>query len=124
MGRFAGIPAGLPRSNLFANKKMRKPKHRQIFEYVHQSIVDGQYSAGQRLPTDGQLMRRFETSRPTVARAMRDLEQAGFVERRPGSGSYVRVRSEVKTSVSETQTGAFFRSQLGGLAACLVFGKP
>lgn len=68
-----------------------KPKHRQIYEFVHGAIVSGQYACGERLPTDGQLMRRFSTSRPTVARAMRDLEQAGLVQRRAGSGTYVRL---------------------------------
>ena len=29
-------------------------------------------------------MRKFGTSRPTVARAMHDLEAAGLLERRPG----------------------------------------
>jgi len=78
---------------------MRKPKHRQIFEHIHQAIVDGQYAAGEKLPTDAQLMRRFGTSRPTAARAMRDLEQAGLVERRAGSGSYVRVPGRAESNL-------------------------
>ncbi len=73
-----------------SDQKLTKPKHRQIFEYVHTAIHAGKYAAGHKLPSDGQLMRRFETSRPTVARAMRDLERAGFIERRAGSGSFVR----------------------------------
>ena len=74
-----------------ADETIRKPRHRRVFEHVHEAILSGEYRPGQRLPTDGQLMRRFDISRPTVARAMRDLEQLGLVERRPGSGSYVRL---------------------------------
>lgn len=74
-----------------SDKKMRKARHRRVFEHVQEAILAGEFQAGQKLPTDAQLMRRFDISRPTVARAMRDLEQLGLIERRPGSGSYVRM---------------------------------
>jgi DNA-binding LacI/PurR family transcriptional regulator len=77
----------------------KKTKHQQILEYVRQSILGGTYKAGDRLPTDGQLMRQFSTSRPTVARAMRDLEMEGYLERRAGSGSFVRVPAQTKPSL-------------------------
>ena len=41
------------------------------------------------MPSENALIRTFEVSRPTAARALRDLENAGLVERRRGSGSYV-----------------------------------
>jgi LacI family transcriptional regulator len=72
---------------------IEKWKHRQIYEHIHAAIVRGEFTPGDRLPTDNQLMRKFGTSRPTVARAMRDLEIAGLLERRPGAGSFVRVAS-------------------------------
>ena len=77
----------------------KKTKHQQILEYVRQAILGGTYHAGDRLPTDGQLMRQFSTSRPTVARAMRDLEMEGYLERRAGSGSFVRVPAQTKPSL-------------------------
>lgn len=77
----------------------KKTKHQQILEHVRQSIISGTYKAGDRLPTDGQLMRQFGTSRPTVARAMRDLEMEGYLERRAGSGSFVRVPAQNKPSL-------------------------
>ncbi len=77
----------------------KKTKHQQILGYVRQAILSGTYKAGDRLPTDGQLMRQFNTSRPTVARAMRDLEMEGYLERRAGSGSFVRVPAQTKPSL-------------------------
>ncbi len=77
----------------------KKTKHQKILEFVRQSIIGGTYKAGDRLPTDGQLMRQFSTSRPTVARAMRDLEMEGYLERRAGSGSFVRVPAQNKPSL-------------------------
>lgn len=78
---------------------MRKPKHRQIYEQIHAAIVTGEYTVGERIPSEAQLVRRFDTSRPTVARAMRDLERAGFLDRRVGSGSYVRFQTMVRNKL-------------------------
>ena len=44
-------------------------------------------------------MRQFKTSRPTAARAMRDLENEGYLERRAGSGSFVRVPAQTRSSL-------------------------
>ncbi|MBU4272539.1 MAG: GntR family transcriptional regulator [Planctomycetes bacterium] len=71
-----------------------KVKHRRIFEKIEAGIRSGRYVAGQRLPSEAQLVRQFNASRPTVARAMRDLETAGLVCRRAGSGSYVQALAE------------------------------
>lgn len=81
------------------SSKMRKPKHREIFDYLHSAIVEGRYVPGQRIPSETQLSRRFDVSRPTVARALRDLEHAGFLDRRVGSGSYVRALEEAQHGV-------------------------
>ncbi len=67
----------------------QQPQHRIIYREIYDAIIEGQYSQGDRLPTDGSLMRTHNVSRPTVARAMRDLEQQGIVTRRPGSGTFV-----------------------------------
>ena len=50
----------------------------------------GKYGSSGRLPSESQLGERFHVSRPTAARALRDLQEQGLVERLVGSGSYVR----------------------------------
>ena len=77
----------------------KKTKHQHILEYVRESILAGKFKAGERLPTDGQLVRQFSASRPTVARAMRDLEKQGYLERRTGSGSFVRLPAQARSSL-------------------------
>ncbi len=69
--------------------KNPKVKHREIYEYIHSGIVSGKLGIGDRIPTEAELATRFHTSRVTVARALRDLEQQGFLERRRGAGSFV-----------------------------------
>jgi DNA-binding LacI/PurR family transcriptional regulator len=42
------------------------------------------------LPSEAELVRQFGASRITVGRAVRDLQLAGLVERKAGSGTYVK----------------------------------
>jgi len=74
----------------------RKPKYRLVYEHIHEAIVTGTYKAGEQIPSETVLVRQFDTSRPTVSRALRDLEHAGFVERRRGSGTYVRLPRDIQ----------------------------
>jgi DNA-binding LacI/PurR family transcriptional regulator len=64
-------------------------KHREIYRTLVAEIADGRYDAAQRLPSEAQLVRRFGVSRPTAARALRDLQSEGIVERRVGAGSFL-----------------------------------
>ncbi|MBV8278102.1 MAG: winged helix-turn-helix transcriptional regulator [Verrucomicrobia bacterium] len=74
-------------------------KHREIYRTLLTEISDGRYDAIQRLPSEAQLVRRFGVSRPTAARALRDLQSEGVIERRVGSGSYLK---GVVPSIMET----------------------
>ncbi|HEY5894849.1 MAG TPA: GntR family transcriptional regulator [Chthoniobacterales bacterium] len=64
-------------------------KHREIYRTLIAEVANGAYDATQRLPSEAQLVRRFGVSRPTAARALRDLEAEGIVERRVGAGSFL-----------------------------------
>jgi GntR family transcriptional regulator, arabinose operon transcriptional repressor len=67
-----------------------RPKHQAIFETLQQDILQGHYAPGGLLPSEIALSRRWKVSRPTVSRALRDLQNLGLLERRAGSGTYVR----------------------------------
>ena len=86
--------------------KSLKPLYLQVFEYVHGNIANGTYVDG-RVPTDGQLMRRFHTTRATVAKAMKELERTGLIQRRPGAGSFIRP--------ADKANGAFVSTLIAGL---------
>lgn len=81
-----------------------EPKHRQISQELQQAIVTGRYAVGARLPSEAQLVRQHGVSRPTVIRALKDLEAAGLVERRMGSGSFVR-RPDAASALVTRQLG-------------------
>ena len=66
------------------------PKHERIRQTLANAIASGEYEPGQRIPSESQLVKTFGASRPTVNRALRELQLAGVIDRRAGSGSYVR----------------------------------
>jgi DNA-binding LacI/PurR family transcriptional regulator len=70
-------------------KREAVPKHQQVYRALEREIRSGRWKAGERLPSEAELVGRFGTSRITVGRAMRDLQRAGLVDRRAGSGTYV-----------------------------------
>jgi len=65
-------------------------KHREIYQQIHRAIVSGEYAVGQRIPTEAELGAAYSVSRPTISRALRDLEQQGYLLRRRGAGTFVR----------------------------------
>jgi len=66
------------------------PKHRLISETLRQEIASGKYNPAKRLPSEMELARRFKVSRPTAARALRDLQKLNLIDRRIGSGTYLK----------------------------------
>lgn len=50
----------------------------------------GSTESGNKLPSEAELVERFSTSRLTVQRALKELQHQGLIERRAGSGTYVR----------------------------------
>jgi GntR family transcriptional regulator, arabinose operon transcriptional repressor len=66
------------------------PKYQQVYRALRRDIQSGRLKKGDRLPSEAELVRTFGASRITVGRAVRDLQSAGLVERRAGSGTYVR----------------------------------
>jgi GntR family transcriptional regulator of arabinose operon len=70
--------------------KPAQSKHARIRQTLADQIANGRYDAGQRLPSESELVKAFGASRPTVNRALRELQLTGLIDRRAGSGSYVR----------------------------------
>jgi GntR family transcriptional regulator len=66
------------------------PLHRQLFLVLHDEIARGAMPPGAALPTEQSLCDQFGVSRITVRRALADLADQGYIERRQGVGSFVR----------------------------------
>ena len=66
------------------------PKHLQVYSSLISDIQAGRWKQGDRLPSEAELVQAFGVSRITVGRALRDLRVAGLIERRAGSGTFLR----------------------------------
>ena len=66
------------------------PLHRQLYLVLHDEIDRGVIAPGDALPTEQTLCDQFGVSRITVRRALADLAEQGYIERRQGVGSFVR----------------------------------
>ncbi len=68
-----------------------EPKlYERVKSYLRQGIAAGSWKAGDRLPSEFELMERLGASRMTVHRAMRELSAEGVLVRVRGAGSFVQ----------------------------------
>ena len=66
------------------------PLYHQLAALLSDRIARGELSIGARLPSEPELSREHGIGRPTVRQATELLVQRGLIERRRGSGTYVR----------------------------------
>lgn len=78
---------------LWLSKSSDVPLHEQLKTQIVLGIVSGDLAAGERVPTTGELARRFHLHPNTARRAYRDLVTSGWLEWRKGSGFYVQTLS-------------------------------
>lgn len=64
--------------------------YEQLYRYVKQKIIDGDFSQGERLPSTRLLAQNLGVSRNTVERAYDQLVSEGYIEGRVGSGFRVK----------------------------------
>ena len=67
----------------------KTPKYAYLVNWIKQEIKGNQLVAGERFYSETELAEKFQMSRQTVRQAVGILEQAGYLERRRGSGTYV-----------------------------------
>lgn len=91
----SGVPpaSGAPQEGKEPTMAVRvgdMPFHAVVRTALQDEIRSGALRPGDQLPTEPQLMARFDVSRTTVRRALRDLEQRRLISREPGRGTFVR----------------------------------
>ncbi|BBO35248.1 LacI family DNA-binding transcriptional regulator [Lacipirellula parvula] len=91
----AVIGASLGTANVSTAMGTSTSKHRRIVDAVRDRIRSGALQPGDRIPSDTEFVREFGVSRPTVAKALQELQAHGLVQRKVGSGTFV-LRSEVQ----------------------------
>ncbi len=80
-------------------------KYEFIYEDVKKQIEGSVFRRGDQLPTEADFIAKYDVSRPTVAKALKMLEDEGLILRSPGLGTFVQ----------DTKSGAT-RESLFGIA--------
>ncbi len=65
------------------------PLHRQLYEALRRTILDGKLPSGERLPSSRELTHDLKLSRNTVLAALNQLAVEGYLSSRVGSGTFV-----------------------------------
>lgn len=62
------------------------PRYAAIKQSICDAVRDGHLKPGDRVPSEAELVQQFDVSRMTANRALRELQAAGVLVRRAGSG--------------------------------------
>lgn len=69
-----------------------------VYERLFECISSGQYAKEAKLPSENELARTFEVSRPVIRDALKRLRDVGMIYSRQGAGSFVVGLSEERNS--------------------------
>lgn len=78
------------------------PFYHQISGILRDKVANGEFVAGERLPSEDQLQTMFGVSRATVRQALQALEHEGLIIRLPGKGSFVAASNNAVAEVKMT----------------------
>lgn len=68
---------------------MANYKYMQLAELLKKDITNSVFSVGQQIPTEDEMIERFDVSRNTVRQAVKLLVQQGYLTKVQGSGTFV-----------------------------------
>jgi GntR family transcriptional regulator len=102
-----------PDGNSVLNPGSPLPLYHQLAALLIERISSGELSVGARLPSEPELSREHGIGRPTVRQATELLVQRGLIERRRGSGTYVR-KAEQRVNLFSL-AGTLSSFQKGGI---------
>jgi GntR family transcriptional regulator/MocR family aminotransferase len=114
MTTFSHAPVELP---LTADRDGPAPLATQIGAQLRAALADGQFAAGERLPSTRGLAVSLGVSRTVVTGAYAQLFAEGWLEGRPGSGTYV---AQTTRSPAPPERAASPRRRLGATSP----GRP
>jgi GntR family transcriptional regulator len=91
--------------------------YQRIVDDLRSEILSARRGPGERLPSEHDLAEQYQTSRPTVRRAIAVLKAEGLVVTEQGKGAFVRPTPHVRLLVSGTNYRRHRRAGLSGFNA-------
>ncbi|MEM6251831.1 MAG: PLP-dependent aminotransferase family protein [Cyanobacteria bacterium P01_D01_bin.156] len=86
---------------LVIDTALPQPLHQQVYSQLRQAILSGRLQPGQRIPASRALAKSLGLSRTTVTQGYDQLIDEGYLQTRPGAGTYV---CELPERLLEIQT--------------------
>jgi len=71
------------------NNSIANPLYQQLEDNLRYEIESGKRPVGSRIPTENELSQQYNVSRVTVRKALADLSELGYLERKSGKGTFV-----------------------------------
>lgn len=90
---------------------MSRSLYEKIYIQLKEDIVNGKFKVGERIPTEKELSKEWSVSRITTKKSLDKLVEEGFIERKPGKGSFVIEKNKEKIN----RTKGSYNKQLIGL---------
>jgi GntR family transcriptional regulator len=106
----------------FLDRNSRVPLHIQLAEKIRQSIIGGEFQAGERLSTEKELGDRLKLSRVTVRSSLALLEREGWIVKRRGVGTFVCDTLEQDLTRVQTTTEVLRSSGIAASVKIVGFG--
>ena len=78
--------------NLKIDFKSKVPLYFQLKEQIKQNILKGEYKEGDLIPSEREFCINYQLSSTTIRRALNDLVQENFLQRKAGKGTFVHTR--------------------------------
>ena len=98
--------------------------HYQLSNVLREYIQQGYLTIGDLFPTDREIMERYNVSGTTVRRAVMQLVKEGWLERKPGKGTFIK-KEPLKESLGQL-TGFFEEMRNKGFepSADIIYAGP
>ena len=71
-------------------------KYEMVRHHIKQMLIDGTIGYGMKLPSEHELMKKFQVSRQTIRQAFSELANEGLIYKQQGKGTFSSYRKNVR----------------------------
>jgi GntR family histidine utilization transcriptional repressor len=77
-----------------------RPPYARVKQFLKDALEAGRWAPGEQMPSEADLVAQFGVSRMTVHRALRELQDAGLIERVQGVGTFAAQLNRVSSTLT------------------------
>lgn len=88
------------------NLESQNPLYQQLMEEIKRKIDCGEFTYGQKIPSETEFMKTFSISRITVRKAIEELVTEGYLSKKQGKGTFVnkpKIKRKIENNILSFQ---------------------